>query len=432
MLPSKGNLQSLTGGSHLKIRVQHPKVHERKDRGNYYWFFRYREDEVQPDGTVKTTRRFHIIAPSRGEKGITLKQANLERDRFLLERNAAPTRVEAAIQAVAMANDPGQIIFGRLAELWRASYVEKNTAGRPLVAKPTREKYLSHLEHHILPRWKDARLADLRAAVILGWLQEEATSWHMMADLRGVMSGIITKAIEWEIIPETFANPIHRVKLPKKWEVREKRILSEEQTEIVLARLDEPGNLLICETCLDTGTRISEVTGLKIKYVDLEKGTIQIAERNWRGDIDVPKTDKSKRILALGGLTPRYRTWIENLDCRDPDAWVFPQENDQNQPRWDSGVRQTLKRAAAALNLDFPGFGPHSLRRANITWRQQVGATSIEASRIAGHTKTKVTDEYTLVPLKRQEDLTRRIQEKRAKAARKVKKVVEIDNGTAA
>lgn len=119
-------------------------------------------------------------------------------------------------------------------------------------------------------------------------------------------------------------------------------------------------------------------------------------------------------------MAPRYRAWIDSLKDKSPDAWVFPQENDSQQPRWDSGVRQSLKRAAAARDLDSPGFGPHSLRRANITWRQQVGASSIEASRIAGHSKTKITDEYTLVPLKRQEDLTRRLQEKRAKAAKKV------------
>ena len=308
----------------MKIRVQHPKVHERKDRGNHYWFFRYREDVVQPDGTVKTTRKFHTIAPSRGEGAITLKQANLERDKFLTGQNAAQTRAEAAIQSALVANDPGQIIFGRLAELWRSNYVEKSAAGKALVAKPTREKYINHLDHHILPRWKDARLADLRAPVILSWLQDEARSWHMMSDLRGVMSGVITKAIEWEILPETFSNPIHRVKLPKKWDVREKRILSEEQTAMVLAQLDEPGNILICETCLDTGTRISEVTGLRVKYVNLDMGTIQIAERNWRGDIDVPKTDKSKRVLALGGLTPRYKAWIEELKDNGPDAWVFP------------------------------------------------------------------------------------------------------------
>jgi hypothetical protein len=51
----------------------------------------------------------------------------------------------------------------------------------------------------------------------------------------------------------------------------------------------------------------------------------------------------------------------------------------------DSGVRSALKHAAAAEGCDFPGFGPHSLRRANITWRQEVGGSSIETSQIAGH-----------------------------------------------
>lgn len=47
--------------------------------------------------------------------------------------------------------------------------------------------------------------------------------------------------------------------------MREKRILTEEQT-LVLGRLNEKSNLLICETCLDAGMRISEVTGLMIKH----------------------------------------------------------------------------------------------------------------------------------------------------------------------
>ncbi|MBL8229126.1 MAG: hypothetical protein JNL98_11640 [Bryobacterales bacterium] len=59
------------------------------------------------------------------------------------------------------------------------------------------------------------------------------------------------------------------------------------------------GNLLICETRLDTGTRISEVTGPMIKHVDLEKGMISIAQHNWRMDIDDPKTEKGRRVLAL-------------------------------------------------------------------------------------------------------------------------------------
>jgi integrase len=250
----------------------------------------------------------------------------------------------------------------------------------------------------------------------------------MMADLRNIMSGIFTKAQEWELLPETFANPMRRVKLPKKWKVRPERILTEEETVRVLARLEDP-HLLICETCIATGTRISEVTGLKIKHLDLEKGCIRIEQRHWRGDIDVPKTEKSRRTLALGNLVDRYRQWVAALKRRDLEDWVFPQNEDKRKPLWDSGVRQALKKAAVAEGCDFPGLGPHSFRRANITWRQEVGGSAIEASKIAGHASTKITEDYTVVQLKRQEELTRRIQDKLAKAAKRANrtnKVAEI------
>jgi hypothetical protein len=61
-------------------------------------------------------------------------------------------------------------------------------------------------------------------------------------------------------------------------------------------------------------------------------------------------------------------------------------------------------------------WGPHSFRRANITWRQEVGGSSIEASKIAGRTTVRMTEEYTVVQLGRQEELTRRVQEKLIRA----------------
>src|SRR5580704_7522042 len=150
-------LLNLTGGVRLKQRVQHPSVIERKDRGQHYRFFRYREDELLPNGIVKPRRRFHTIGPSRGEGALGKKQAEIERDRFLAELNVAGTRCEAA----AAAQQPveiGSIIFGRLAELWRKDYVDNP---KVKLATPTREKYANRLGTHILPRWNDARLADL-------------------------------------------------------------------------------------------------------------------------------------------------------------------------------------------------------------------------------------------------------------------------------
>jgi hypothetical protein len=86
---------------------------------------------------------------------------------------------------------------------------------------------------------------------------------------------------------------------------------------------------------------------------------------------------------------------------------------------WDSTVRELLHEAAKAECCDFLGLGPHSFRRANITWRQEVGGSAIEASRIAGHTNLETTSQYTFVAAERQNELTRRIQQKLADAGKK-------------
>jgi integrase len=414
MMPvDKGTLLTLTGGVRLKQRVQHPKVHERKDRGSHYWFFRYRDDELLPSGLTKTTRKFHIIGSSRGDNAIPRKQAEIERDAFLVELNAAPTRCDASV-VVRQPVEVTAILFGKLAELWRKDYADNP---KVKLATPTRQKYRTRLDTHILPRWKDTRLGEFRTKEILDWLQGECSSWHMMIDLRNIMSGIFARGQEWEIIPETFANPMARVKVGRKWTVRPDRILDDEETAAVFARLEDP-QLLICETCLDTGTRISEAVGLQLKHFDPKKATVRIEQRHCRGDVDEPKTRNSKRTLALGSLVERYQARIEEKKITQPNDWIFFQE-DRTKPMWDSGVRKALKIAAQAAGCDFPGFGLHSFRRANITMRQEEGGSAIEASKIAGHATLSQTGDYTIVQLKRQEELTRAIQNRVARAREK-------------
>ncbi len=83
---------------------------------------------------------------------------------------------------------------------------------------------------------------------------------------------------------------------------------------------------------------------------------------------------------------------------------------------WDAGGRDALHQAAQAEGCDFPGLGPHWFRRANITWRQEVGGSAIAASKIAGHRDLDMTSEYTFVAPERHNELTRRIQQKLAAA----------------
>jgi integrase len=103
------------------------------------------------------------------------------------------------------------------------------------------------------------------------------------------------------------------------------------------------------------------------------------------------------------------------------EEFVFQQKRAPGKPLWDSGVRDALHQAAEAEGCDFEGLGPHSFRRANITWRQQVGGSAIEASKIAGHSDLEMTGEYTFVTPERQNELTQRIQARLTDAARRAK-----------
>lgn len=97
---------------------------------------------------------------------------------------------------------------------------------------------------------------------------------------------------------------------------------------------------------------------------------------------------------------------------------MFPQKTSPKKPMWDSTVREALHEAADAEGCDFKGLGPHSFRRANITWRQEVGGSAIEAARIAGHRDLEMTSLYTFVAPERQNELTRRIQQRLAEAGK--------------
>jgi integrase len=414
MLRDDGNLQALTGGLKLKIRIQHPGVHERTDRGGSYWYFRYWEDVLQKDGTTKAIRKFHTIGPSKGDDKLSKKQAEIARDKFVATINR-PTLQEKVAD--------GLVVFSKMVEKYRAAHVEAEAAGRFLLAKPTRDKYIIHLEQRLVPQWGHRRLCEIKPDEVQQWLFTTCDSWHMMNDLRGIMSGIYTKAEEWGYWPEGRRNPISRVKIGEKWSVRPERILTEEETVKVLARLSDP-NLLVLETAIATGARISEILGLKWCHVDLQTGILRIAQRYWRGDIDDPKSKTSKRPLTLGYLGDRYRAKAA-ADNAKADNWVFVRTDGSGLPLWDSGVRQALKRAAVAEGCDFPGLGPHSFRRANITWRQEVGGSSIEASKIAGHSTVRMTEEYTKIQLTRQEELTRLIQERLANVGEKQTAVVQ-------
>jgi integrase len=286
------------------------------------------------------------------------------------------------------------------------------------IAKPTRVKEKFYLDQYIVPMWGKMRLNQIRPKAVEDWLHTTFDSWWTMHGVRAIMSRVFYHAEGHGLWEEGKRSPASKAKLGRKHHKYERRILSFDETAGVLARLEDPYRLVI-ETCIATGARISEVLGLKWRYVNVDAATIRIEQRVWHQDVGRPKSEDSRRVLGIGDLVARFREKAAR-DNAKTEAWVFQQKRSPEKPLWDSGVRDALHQAAEDGGCDFPGLGPTSRRRANITWRQEVGGSAIEASKIAGHSDLEMTGQYTFVAPERQNELTQRIQQKLADAAQKL------------
>ena len=404
-LPTNANLHMLLGTVKVKARVQHPQVKARTDREGCPWVFRYWADEVQPDGSLRPVRKYHALGPSKGEGAISKKEAEVGRDRFLAKLNTPNESVALAQAAVS-----GAALLGEVAQLYIDGYLGREQQ----MSRPTRAKELLFLNKYIIPRWGKYRLREIQPKAVEDWLHTTLKEYWTMHAARAIMLRLYTYAEGHGLWEEGKRSPVSRAKLGKKRYVYERKILSFEETAAVLAQLEDPHRLII-EVCIATGARISEILGLQWKHVDLCAATIRIEQRVWHQEIGHPKTEGSRRVLGVGDAAIRLRERAVQRKAK-PEDWVFSQPRDASQPMWDSAVRDALHQAAKIVGCDFKGFGPHSFRRAKVTWTQQVGGSAIEACKIAGHTDLKMTEHYTLVSPERQNELTRLIQQRIAEA----------------
>ena len=65
---------------------------------------------------------------------------------------------------------------------------------------------------------------------------------------------------------------------------------------LLLAAVPEYVKLMV-ETAVSTGMRISEILGLKWRYVDLTLGVVKVEERLYRGETGEPKSERARRVL---------------------------------------------------------------------------------------------------------------------------------------
>ena len=175
----------------MNSRFQHPQVKARKDRPGWPRIFRYRAEELQPDGSLRTLRKYREIGPSKGKGALTLKQAEAARDELLAlnEPGSLANAASDPTDSEAIAPGPSEpVAFGRLARL----YVDGYLARRNYVAEPTRQKEEFYIREYLLPKWGIQLAGKIQSKAVEDWLHTAFAAWWTMHGVRGRTGSTVT------------------------------------------------------------------------------------------------------------------------------------------------------------------------------------------------------------------------------------------------
>ncbi len=379
----------------LMKRWQDPPIETRSDAPRPYYFIRPYVPRPGSAGLDRVRKRIPLGYCDE----TSVRKAHQRKQEIMAPINQGKFLLQA------------QIRFSELVEKYREARL-------PKLGSATRKKYETHIDNHILPVFAQAELADIDRQSIEAWLNHEAgkhvhtfeatdqngrkvkephefhgLGWWALCDLRNILSAIFTAASDWGLWQGE--NPCARVNLGHKVEKREKRIPNAADLQKFLAALPDTCILpvdaaqLVVLTAVVFGLRVSEVLGLEPADVDAHAGTLQVNRRWHRGEFGPTKSAASRRVRQIGPLA-------EQLVRHGRDKhYIF--EREPGMPPDDRDLQQHVFRPAAeAVGIYFEGFGMHTFRRLNITWRQEAGATPFEAMKAAGHSKPETTWLYTI------------------------------------
>ena len=229
------------------------------------------------------------------------------------------------------------------------------------------------------------------------------------SDSRAVLIDMLNRAVESDLLVKNVAYGINTILDDE--EVEEKRILSDEEIEILLNTKKGCSlqNFLILG--LGTGMRMGEMLGLTWDCVDFDKGIIKVRQtlaylpNNGEAiyEFHRPKTKAGKRDIPMtvevrDALLDQKR-WKSHVSVRhNPrlgmEDLVFCSKT--NNPINESNIRGAIRYLVDKINrenpdLNFESFTPHGLRHTFATKCIAKGMRPKTLQKILGHSSLQMT-----------------------------------------
>jgi site-specific recombinase XerD len=253
-------------------------------------------------------------------------------------------------------------------------------------------------------------MADLDAPLILDFLDHLETGRGNSIRTRNARLAAIHSFMRYAAVRDPASLPVTArvLAIPaKRFDRPVLGYLSREQVTAILTAPDRRTwsgrrDAVLLATAYNTGARVSELAGLRVRDVLLDRQTA----------VQLHGKGRKQRIIPLWKNTAaELRSWLDQLNAA-PDAPVFPSR--AGAPLTRSGIRDRLDRAVTAAERDCPSLRgqhvtPHTLRHSTAMHLLQSGTDLAVIALWLGHSSPAVTHQYLEADLAAKEAVLRRL-----------------------
>ena len=335
-------------------------------RGNN-WTVRYREDVLQPDGSV--VRRMVRKFVGTKKEYPTRKLARRRADEIVSRVNRPDYR------PVRMAT------FADFVEVWKLQALA--------LRKPSTQKAaLVHLRNHLLPALGLLRLDEIGVEpvqVLVTRMAEKGLSRHTVKNVLSTLRSILRSARAWSYLVGDFK--VSDLVLPCGRVPAVPRFFTAEQAAAIIAAADFPERAMFAIAAM-AGLRPGEVLGLSVDDLDFERRLIHVRRTAYYSRLQTPKSRASMASVpmpsALEKLLREYlRAWQPN-----PAQLLFATR--KGTPICENNVVQ--RRLWPILDrLGIPRCGMHAFRHTHASLLVASGASPVVAQWQLRHSDVETT-----------------------------------------
>ena len=253
-------------------------------------------------------------------------------------------------------------------------------------------------------------LADLDAPLVLDFLDHLETERGNTARTRNARLAAIHSFMRYVAVRDPASLPVTQRVLAigaKRFDRPVLGYLTREQVAGILAAPDRGTwsghrDAVLLATTYNTGARVSEITGLRVRDVLLDRQTAVHLHGKGR---------KERAIPLWKNTAADLRDWLNRISSA-PEAPVFP--NRAGAPLTRSGVRDRLARAVIVAEQQCPSLhgihvSPHTLRHSTAMHLLQSGTDLAVIALWLGHSSPATTHQYLEADLAAKEAVLQRL-----------------------